>query len=141
MRPLEGEVLMGKIRQCTPEGVHVSLGFFDDILIPGNCLQPGSLFDATEQVWVWNYGESQLFMDLGEEIRFRLLEQHFIEEAPVRKEVLMAAKIAAMNPGGVPAAAVNVVEQDEEPLLEQSPFRLVGSIAEDGLGLVSWWSA
>ena len=136
MRPLEGEVLTGTIRQCTPEGVLVSLGFFDDVLVPGNCLQPGSLFDAAEQVWVWKYGESQLFMDLGEAIRFRLLEQHFIEEAPVRKEVLMAAKLAAMNPGAATAAAVA-----EEPLPAQSPFRLVGSIAEDGLGLVSWWGS
>jgi DNA-directed RNA polymerase III subunit RPC8 len=138
MRPVEGEVLLGTIRQCTPEGVLVSLGFFDDILLPGSCLQPGSLFDAAEQVWVWNYGESQLFMDVGEPIRFRLLEQHFIEEAPVRKEVLMAAKMAAMNPA-VPVATQATAEPEEEPVPEQSPFRLVGSIAEDGLGLVSWW--
>lgn len=78
-------------------------------------------------------------MDVGEAIRFRLLEQHFIEEAPVRKEVLMAAKMAAMNPGAAPQSNPVPAEAAEEPGPEQSPFRLVGSIAEDGLGLVSWW--
>ncbi|EDL04551.1 polymerase (RNA) III (DNA directed) polypeptide H, isoform CRA_e [Mus musculus] len=32
--PFLDEILIGKIKGCSPEGVHVSLGFFDDILIP-----------------------------------------------------------------------------------------------------------
>lgn len=40
-RPFIGETLVGKIRSCSREGVHVSLGFFDDILIaPGFLLEP-----------------------------------------------------------------------------------------------------
>lgn len=39
-RPFIGEVLEGKVRSSSEEGIHVSLGFFDDILIPPSCMQP-----------------------------------------------------------------------------------------------------
>nr|XP_054101292.1 DNA-directed RNA polymerase III subunit RPC8 isoform X1 [Callithrix jacchus] len=39
------EILIGKIKGCSPEGVHVSLDFFDDILIPPESLQqPAKLY-------------------------------------------------------------------------------------------------
>lgn len=50
--------------------ISVTLGFFDDILIPVNALQHPSRFDETDQAWVWEYpkedGEKHdLFMDSG----------------------------------------------------------------------------
>lgn len=42
-RPLVGEVLEGRVRSCGEEGINVSLGFFDDILIPPSCMQPDTL--------------------------------------------------------------------------------------------------
>ncbi|PIO31602.1 hypothetical protein AB205_0102750, partial [Aquarana catesbeiana] len=43
--PFLDEILMGKIKGCSPEGVHVSLGFFDDIVIPPESLQqPAKLY-------------------------------------------------------------------------------------------------
>lgn len=41
-RPFIGEVVVGKIRACTEQGVHVSVKFFDDILIAPVNLQPDS---------------------------------------------------------------------------------------------------
>ena len=49
-RPFMEEVLVGKIKSCTKEGVHLSLGFFDDILIPPEALQHPHRFDETDQV-------------------------------------------------------------------------------------------
>ena len=49
-RPFMEEVLVGKIKCCTKEGVHLSLGFFDDILIPPEALQHPHRFDETDQV-------------------------------------------------------------------------------------------
>lgn len=48
----------------------VTLGFFEDIVIPPHKLQHPSRFDQMEQVWVWEYdtgdGEKHdLFMDAG----------------------------------------------------------------------------
>lgn len=42
-RPFVGEVLEGKVRSSSEEGIHVSLGFFDDILVPPACMQPNTL--------------------------------------------------------------------------------------------------
>lgn len=90
-RPVIEEILIGKIRSCSRDGVHgndfliillksfilginlffrlVTLGFFDDILIPVRGLQHPSRFDETDQAWVWEYpGENEkhdLFMDAG----------------------------------------------------------------------------
>nr|XP_040133383.1 DNA-directed RNA polymerase III subunit RPC8 isoform X1 [Ictidomys tridecemlineatus] len=45
--PFLDEILIGKIKGCSPEGVHVSLGFFDDILIPPESLQqPAKLYPS-----------------------------------------------------------------------------------------------
>lgn len=81
------EILLGKIRSCSQEGVHVSLGFFDDILIPPSALQHPSKFNETEQAWVWEYdtGDGQkhdLFMDASESIKFRVTAETFTETCP-----------------------------------------------------------
>lgn len=49
-RPFVEEILVGKIKSCTLEGVLVSLGFFDDILIKPEALPHPKRFDQTEQV-------------------------------------------------------------------------------------------
>ncbi|CAB4480647.1 unnamed protein product [Rhizophagus irregularis] len=50
-RPFIGEILEGKVSSNTPEGVKVTLGYFDDILIPTNN-DDGWRFDFGSQVWV-----------------------------------------------------------------------------------------
>lgn len=86
-RPFLEEIIIGKIRSCSQEGVHVTLGFFDDILIPPTALQHPSKFNETEQAWVWEYdtGDGQrhdLFMDAGETIKFRVTAEIFVETCP-----------------------------------------------------------
>ncbi|PIK42755.1 putative DNA-directed RNA polymerase III subunit RPC8 [Apostichopus japonicus] len=127
-RPFIEEILVGRIRSCSREGVHVSLGFFDDILIPPDSLQQVSRFDETEQVWVWQYesedGTHDLFMDINEEIRFKVVDEVFVDTTPVGPE--------------------DLAEPVQDPLLEnqpkKSPYSLVGSISEPGLGLLTWWT-
>ncbi|KOB78097.1 DNA-directed RNA polymerase III 25 kDa polypeptide [Operophtera brumata] len=46
-RPVVEEIVVGKIK--------ITLGFFDDILIPVNALQHPSRFDETDQAWVWEF--------------------------------------------------------------------------------------
>lgn len=92
-------------------------------------------------MYVWRYGENDLYMDIGETIRFRLLSLQFVEEAPMRKEVLMAARRAALALPGGPVMTQQGVDEDQGSRPETVPFKLIGSIAEDGLGLLSWWGA
>ena len=137
-KPFVGEVLIGKIRSCTEEGLSISLTFFDDIFIPAHCLQPGTTFNAQERLWVWNYDGNELFMDLDEPVRFRVLSLSFSETAPVQKEALLAAVANKMQ--GIGEVGKQEQELAGEVVQGVPPFKICGTVAEDGLGLLSWWS-
>lgn len=119
-RPFMDEVLTGKIKGCSKEGVHVSLNFFDDIFIPADALQHPSRFDEKEQLWVWHYEGHELFMDSGEEIRFRVVDEQFVDTSPSGPEMPEAADVP-------------------DPV-KRTPYSLIASINEPGLGLLSWWN-
>ncbi|CAG9860568.1 unnamed protein product [Phyllotreta striolata] len=122
-RPFIEEILTGKIRSCSQEGVHVTLGFFEDILIPPTALQHPSKFNETEQAWVWEYdtgdgSKHDLFMDSGEIIRFRVIAENFTETCP---------------------AGPTNIQESSEGNENKVPYTLTGSINEPGLGLLTWW--
>jgi DNA-directed RNA polymerase III subunit RPC8 len=99
--------------------------FFDDIFIPANNIPEPSRFDEKEQVFVWQYDPShEFFIDVGEEIRFRVVEEHFVDTSPsgpVKKNEL---------------GTVSISQSKDE---SKCPYTIKGSINESGLGLVSWW--
>ncbi|XP_075215191.1 RNA polymerase III subunit H [Lycorma delicatula] len=121
-RPFIDEIIVGKIRSCTKEGVHVTLGFFDDILIPPGSLQHPSRFDETEQVWVWEFdndgNKHDLFMDPGEKIKFRVTAETFIETSPAS------------------SAKERELSENTEPKI---PYTITATVNEPGLGVLSWW--
>lgn len=122
-RPFVDEIITGKIKGSSRDGVSVTLGFFDDIIIPPDALQHPSRFSETEQVWIWEYEvedeKHELFMDPGEEIRFRVRDEVFVDTTPAGPET---------------------AETIEKPEDKKVPYTLVGSISEPGLGLLSWWN-
>ena len=88
-RPELEEVLVGKIKSCSKEGVHVTLEFFDDILIPADSLQHPARYDDNESVWIWEYPleeeeHKDFFMDPGERIRFRVCSESFVDNGPIK---------------------------------------------------------
>uniref|UniRef100_A0A0A1XBB3 DNA-directed RNA polymerase III subunit RPC8 n=1 Tax=Zeugodacus cucurbitae TaxID=28588 RepID=A0A0A1XBB3_ZEUCU len=137
-RPTIGSILTGKIRSCSREGVHVTLGFFDDILIPPSALQHPSRFEEAEQAWVWEYpledgAKHDLFMDIGEPIKFRVSREIFEESSPIgppKTDPQQASTSAAAS-----AAAAASTQQTEV----KTPYRIVAAINESGLGVLSWW--
>nr|XP_032643250.1 DNA-directed RNA polymerase III subunit RPC8 isoform X1 [Chelonoidis abingdonii] len=126
--PFLDEILIGEIKGCSQDGVHVSLGFFDDIVIPPESLQQPAKFDEAEQVWVWEYeteeGAHDLYMDTGEEIRFRIVDENFVDTSPT-------------GPSSTEASTSGATEEIQK---KEAPYTLVGSISEPGLGLLSWWT-
>ena len=52
-RPFVDEVCTGRIIKSTPEGIQVSLGFFDDITIPPYWMLRPSKYEARSGLWVW----------------------------------------------------------------------------------------
>ncbi|XP_014048759.1 DNA-directed RNA polymerase III subunit RPC8 isoform X2 [Salmo salar] len=110
----------------------VSLGFFDDIVIPPESLQQPAKFDEAEQVWVWEYetdeGAHDLYMDQGEDIRFRVTDEVFLDTSPT------GPSAAATNTPAAPGA-------EEGGQKKEAPYTLLGTISEPGLGLLSWWNS
>ncbi|TXT13056.1 hypothetical protein VHUM_01457 [Vanrija humicola] len=143
--PFVGEVILGKVHSTTPEYIRVSLGFFQDVYIPPTLLPPGSAYDDNEKRFFWYPGddanqmdEAQLlntikaerfYYDPGEPIRFRVdsIEWHENEPGPpqARKEPEEGADAA-------PAA-------DDKGAYERAGYRIIAAVAEQGLGLISWW--
>ncbi|ALC45048.1 CG7339 [Drosophila busckii] len=134
-RPMVGTVMTGKIRNCSREGVNVTLGFFDDILIPHAALQHPSRFDEAEQAWVWEYpledgGKHDLFMDVGEPIKFRVSREIFEETSPIGPP---KTENASQNNSSTSAAATATAQD------VKTPYKIIGAINESGLGVLSWW--
>jgi len=127
-RPFIEEVLTGRIKSSTKEGVTLNLGFFDDIFLPASNLQHPCRFDESDQVWVWEYptedgDHHDLFMDKDEEIRFRVTSESFVDTSP-----------SAPDAKGKDAKAIT----EEESKI---PYQIQASINEPGLGLLSWWNS
>ncbi|KAI7904774.1 DNA-directed RNA polymerase III subunit RPC8-like protein [Cokeromyces recurvatus] len=134
-RPFVGEILVGKIKSCSPNGVLVTMGFFDDILIPGGALQPGTKFDPAEQVWVWNYEGEKMYMDIEEPIRFRVLREQFTDITPTVHPPL--------PPTGRRRSIADTTANDDLAANSTKipPYSITCTIQEDGLGLLSWWGS
>ncbi|EGF81868.1 hypothetical protein BATDEDRAFT_86925 [Batrachochytrium dendrobatidis JAM81] len=131
-RPFKGEILEGKIKDCSPTaGVRITMNFFDDIIIPPSFLMPGSEYDTNEGLWVWKYDENDLFMDREEPIRFRVENEAFVDVGPVKeiKSGQIGNKTITPASGGA-----GTDEPHRDP-----PYTIVGSISESALGLKSWW--
>ncbi|XP_017472903.1 PREDICTED: DNA-directed RNA polymerase III subunit RPC8 isoform X2 [Rhagoletis zephyria] len=137
-RPTIGSILTGKIRSCSREGVHVTLGFFDDILIPPSALQHPSRFEEAEQAWVWEYpledgAKHDLFMDIGEPIKFRVSREIFEESSPIGPPKTDAQQASTSAAASAAAAASTQQSENVYELLFQA------AINESGLGVLSWW--
>lgn len=84
-------------------------------------LTPGRS-DEAEQVWVWEYetdeGAHDLYMDQGEEIRFRVVDELFLDTSPTGPTKEPEAPVNTAS--AVPAAAPDNGTQKKE-----SPYTLV----------------
>ncbi len=164
-RPFVGEVLVGRVAQCSENGIRVSLGFFDDIFVPSYLLQTPSEFDAREKVWVWTYNSDEAGepavrypMELDEPIRFRVRSVNFshIKQGSSSSGAVGGLGSTATGPvgaGGNPGTpkggdeGVGMVgwrpRSDTLTGGEEAgptvPMQLVGTTNEDGLGMLSWW--
>lgn len=107
--------------------INIPLIFLDE-------LQHPSRFEEAEQAWVWEYQiedsgdgttKHDLFMDVGEVIKFRVIDEEFTEAEPT----------------GPPEEVGSTSNQ--QPTSDQNtkpPYKIFGAINEPGLGVDSWWT-
>lgn len=73
----------------------------------------GLASDEAEQVWVWEYeteeGAHDLYMDIGEEIRFRVVDETFVDTSPT-------------GPSSAEASTSNATEEVQK---KEAPYTLV----------------
>ena len=109
-------------------------------------------------MWVWEYpteGEDEqvthhdLYMDPGEEIRFRVASENFVDTSPTGGNAPenSSARNLSHLPNQAGSAALsntpNSSTLDPDGKLSEDkkvPFCLKASINEPGLGLLSWWN-
>eukprot|EP00127_Corallochytrium_limacisporum_P004880 Clim_evm24s191 gene=Clim_evmTU24s191 len=129
-RPFIGEVMTGKIRNMSHHGIRVSLRFFDDVWIPTKHLQDPSTFSKEEQLWIWQWENHSLYMDMEEVIRFRVTGVSFHDIHP------------AIDQGEHALSGGSESEGDpvhEKASIRRAPMVVTGAINEPGLGCLSWW--
>lgn len=143
LRPFRGEVIEGVISEATPAGLRIRLDeLFDDITVPGpsNLLDP-SRFDPKEKTWVWtSEDDSQFFFDKGERVRFRVEEEIWTDlgEDDEGGNMLSEAERAALV-GDDDDEATRKRKEEEKRRKNRTPWRLVASMAQGGMGVLSWW--
>jgi len=60
-RPFVDEVCIGSVVESNEDGVRISLGYFENIIVPAYWMLRPSEFDASTGLWVWtpDYGEEE----------------------------------------------------------------------------------
>ncbi|KAJ7807274.1 RNA polymerase III subunit Rpc25-domain-containing protein [Mycena olivaceomarginata] len=133
-RPFTSEVLLAKVMSSDRYGIRLTLGFFDDIYVPIAYLPHPNAFDPNEPAHFWLPSAEEttelldsptvdrMWIDKGEVVRVRIEADEFYDD----------------EPGPVKMAdGVQVVREVQA----RAPFTITASMAEQGLGPTSWWSA
>ncbi|CEF63186.1 DNA-directed RNA polymerase III subunit RPC8 [Strongyloides ratti] len=117
-RPIVNEVIQGVIERSEPEGLVISMNFFSDIFIPKDKLPKVSKFCTSQNAWYWAYCDedgneaAQLYMDKGKIVKFKVVETIWNN---------------------------SFIESGEEKNCTEPPMKVIGTLADTGLGVISWW--
>lgn len=83
--------------------------------------------DESEGEWCWNYMGEEFWIKRGSEIRFRVTEVRY------------NFKDSKPTPPKCNEHGEQFIEAPKPLSLIEQPMLVIGSIAESGLGLLSWW--
>ncbi|GAA5828041.1 hypothetical protein JCM11251_005704 [Rhodosporidiobolus azoricus] len=154
-RPYIGEAILARVKSQSPEGIVVTVGFFDDILIPPTLLPDYSTFDHDRRSFFWLPAspsetltrptvkellsapeEEKLFIQRKDWLRIRVEEEHWDDTSPTSGKV----KVPSAPAPGAPGAQEQAPVKEETRTNGRPPYSLVCSMAEDGTGVLDWWA-
>lgn len=81
-RPFRGEIIYGRIKSSNEDGITLDLDFTSEVFVPYQNLFDNSSFSNAENVWVWNSDGTELFLDKGEPVLFRVEQEEWIDQRP-----------------------------------------------------------
>ncbi|PWN91178.1 hypothetical protein FA10DRAFT_249354 [Acaromyces ingoldii] len=161
-RPFPGEVLVGRVKSSDPEGLRLTMGFFDDVFVPREHLPEPSGYDHSEALWFWLWEpsdprlyddplgsskEDRLYIDTGAVVRFLVESDLFEEPEPpgpaswgAKGAAAAAAAAAKSSAGAIPGEVGQVNMAEELSSNKASPYRIKASISAQGFGPVGWWA-
>jgi len=141
--PFIGEVIVGKVLSTSKSYIRVSLEFFKDVYIIPSLLPPNSAYDSVEEKYFWCSDDEdrilsqaelmntviadRLYIDVGEPIRFRVDSIEWQDVRPMP------------TPSQFPNGDEEIAVPEVDPI-EKAGFKILATIAESGLGVVSWWT-
>ncbi|SCV68036.1 BQ2448_157 [Microbotryum intermedium] len=174
-RPFVGEAFLARVSSQSEEGIKVTVGFFDDILIPPHFLPLDSAFDPSRRAYFFVpaiedeqgqidpnrvvptsedlrslHSDDKLYIERKDWLRIRCEQELWHDVSPTNGKSNASAPPttlgvgAATGPGGLvngsgaggadpTAAGTLAVERG------RSPYSLICSIREQGLGVLEWW--
>ncbi|KAF9070361.1 polymerase III polypeptide H [Rhodocollybia butyracea] len=133
-RPFKSEVILGKIKNSEDGSIRVTLGFFDDIYIPEEWLPQPCCFDPNQTEYFW-IPDCELTMR-HEMLETPIADRTYFEKGDVVRLRVEGDEFTDDEPGP-PKAQDGVAIVPPPP--RQAPYSIVASMAESGLGPVSWW--
>lgn len=158
-RPFVGEALVGSVRSQSELGITVSLGFFDDILIPPNLLPDHSAFDPKRQSFFWlpptsaspepgaESDEPTAAVVAPPPTALELLKSPTSQRMYIEKRDFVKVRIEEEHWDdsgpltGKADAPLAVGEVAVPKKAGKAPYRLIASMTEQGTGLLDWWDA
>ena len=164
-RPFLNEVVEGKVLTMSPHGVKVSLGFFDNVFVPGYKLQEPSRYDATTRAWIWSpdspddpsgeateEAEVPFDIQLGDKVRFKVESVRFTRTMQHPHGTTMQTTETGNAAYGNPdsrasssrqrSSSVDIAADAHDPARSElmPAMEVVGSMNEYGLGNCTWWT-
>ncbi|KAL8293747.1 hypothetical protein RQP46_000448 [Phenoliferia psychrophenolica] len=156
-RPYIGEALVGKVQSQSPMGVVVSVGFFDDILVPPILLQDQTGFDTTRQAYYWVQVDEdgkrltelelsqvpvadRLYIEKKHWVCLRVEEEHWDDSSPLNGKALPTGELppgvngeanpaAAIVPGKAPYSLVDEPDQQDKDARDHTSERAAAPLA------------
>ncbi|KAK4046635.1 DNA-directed RNA polymerase III complex subunit Rpc25 [Microbotryomycetes sp. JL201] len=102
-RPFVGELIIAKVRSQNEQGIRLSIGFFDDILVPTSLLPEWSAFNPAKRAFFWipedpenprpqpptdaqllsESDDNKLYIERHDHVRIRVAEEVWQDASPI----------------------------------------------------------
>jgi DNA-directed RNA polymerase III subunit RPC8 len=138
-RPFRGEILQGRIKSCTEDGIVINMDFTSEVFVPVEGLPANTTFNHAEHVFIWNNEGSELFFDIGEPVLLRVEQEEWTDQKPTMekkdKETGMVIEERDTSWRLIVCSIINPFRFYD--CLADSPLQ--ASMSQPGLGPCLWW--